>query len=139
MTHTGPWYVWAGEFLKEAMKGWGLASILVLLPSFALSCLLYTHGGRYLEANITRIQREAEAAVLVAIAVHELTEVSKQTIVHQEIAERERAQQLKLQVETLAALTEARVRMVDVAETREKQSKILEEIRDAIRHKEPNR
>jgi hypothetical protein len=121
------WYEFAADFLKEAMKGWGLAAV-ILLGAFALACTLtYQHAGAYMKAATAKMVSEAETQRTVAAAVVRLTEIAEITVDWQHLArsDHERMEQ------TLGSLDDLLKR--DQNE-RERQTSLLSEIRDAIRN-----
>ena len=66
------WYEYAGDFLKEAMKGWGLAAVILLGAGGVVAKLVYSHGGDYIKASCAKMTAEAGAADAVAAAVERL-------------------------------------------------------------------
>lgn len=126
------WYEWAGDFLKDAMKGWGLATILILIPVASVAHLSYNYGGRYLEASILKMEKEAAAATAVAVAVTDLTALAKEAQVFQQVVSKEHAQIQQIQTQMLQVLEDAKTRMSKVAEERAEQTTVLRQIHAAI-------
>ena len=128
-----PWYEWAGEYLKEAMKGWGLATILILMPSVLLVHAAYAYGHRYVEASILRMQKEAEASVAVAVAVTELTHITKQGQQFQAQVREDHVQMMRVQNELLSIFLTAKTEMAGATENRELQTKLLQQIYNELK------
>ena len=71
------WYEFAADFLKDAMKGWGLAAVLVLGCGVVFGSVIYHHGGDYMRASCAKMTAEAEAAKAVAAAVERLADFAE--------------------------------------------------------------
>jgi hypothetical protein len=85
------WWEWAGEFTKDAMKGWGLGALSFMAVLAAIIYLAVMHGGNYLDASAEKMRAEAKSSLVVADAVTKLTAVAK--------AQEERTDKLECSVE----------------------------------------
>lgn len=126
------WYEWAGDFTKEAMKGWGLATILILLPTFGIAVLTYRHGERYFEASIAKMEKEAAAATAVALAVSDLAELARDGAMFQQKVDKEHLAMAVTQLSMLKILEQADERMSGVVKERAQQTEVLKQIHAAI-------
>jgi hypothetical protein len=120
-----PWYVWAGKFLEDAMKSWGVPTVFMMCLVASTGWMAYRHGDAYVEATIESSRAQAEASKTVATAVVELTRLANETQSFQTRASAEHNEILKI-------LNESRQNMIDVGEDRRKQTEILKEIRDSM-------
>jgi hypothetical protein len=71
------WWEWAGEFTKDAMKGWGLGALSFMAVLAAVIYLGIMHGGNYLDAGAEKMRAEAKTANVVADAMTKLTKVAE--------------------------------------------------------------
>lgn len=85
-----PWYA---SYLKEAMKGWGLASIIILTCLILTSVFFYQHGSMWIETKIEVERSNAQTAKSVAAAVTKLADVADKTIIFQDQVNRQHIQQ----------------------------------------------
>lgn len=74
-----PWYVWAGHFVENAAKTWGVPAV-ALLSIFALLVYFgYRHGDAYIAATIEASRAQTESSRVVADAVIELRNLTVQS------------------------------------------------------------
>ena len=71
------WWEWAGEFTKDAMKGWGLGALSFMAVLAAIIYLAVMHGGNYLDASAEKMRAEAKTANVVADAITKLTKIAE--------------------------------------------------------------
>ena len=71
------WYVFTAEWVERAMKGWGLAAVILLGAGCIFGSLAYSHGGDYIRASCAKMTAEAGAANSVAAAVQRLADFAE--------------------------------------------------------------
>lgn len=71
------WWEWAGEFTKDAMKGWGLGALSFMAVLAAIIYLGVMHGGNYIDSSAEKMRAEAKTANVVADAIKKLTVIAE--------------------------------------------------------------
>lgn len=73
-----PWYVWAGHFLENAAKTWGIPAVALMSIFGLLFYFGYRHGDAYIAATIEASRAQTESSRVVADAVLELRNLTMQ-------------------------------------------------------------
>lgn len=129
---------WWADYLKEAMRSWGLAVVIVLVPLLLVSFLAYSRGGQWIDAKLSsekaKLDIEASNAntnATVAQVVQDLASELKQT-----------QSDIKHNREVLDAhtevLAEAKTMMQGAPARGEKMIALLEELVLATKTRQPN-
>jgi hypothetical protein len=73
-----PWYVWAGAFLENAAKTWGIPAVTVMAGTGLVMYFGYRHGDAFIATTIEASRAQAESSRVVAEAVLELRSLTVQ-------------------------------------------------------------
>ena len=135
------WWEWAGEFTKDAMKGWGLGALSFMAVLAAVIYLGIMHGGNYLDAGAEKMRAEAKTANVVADAMTKLTKVAEiqeertaalqVEVISNGHAIKEMLSQGSLPAQQVREMMEAATKlMIPVPALREQSNKIMSELLD---------
>lgn len=70
---------WWADYLREAMRSWGLAVVIVLCPLIVLSLLGYSKGGQWIDAKLEVEKSNASTNKAIAEVVKDLATGLQQT------------------------------------------------------------
>ena len=125
------WYEWLGDFTRDAMKGWGISTVIILSVLAVFVYLGVQKGGPYIDAQTAKMLAEAQAARTVSEAVTKLTALTER---NQEAMERVRLEHQ----EFASAFTEAKQMMQGAPARGEKTNALLQDLIDEIRETRKN-
>jgi len=72
------WYVWTGEYMKDAMKSWGLPTVIVVWMLTMTSMFMWKHGDAYVASALAAAAAQSGAAQVMADSVTELAKTTRE-------------------------------------------------------------